>query len=100
MTDTGRREQMGSAAEELASLRGHLDCLLRKAERCKGACRDAMSHLDRAMGEDGTGKENGTCERDTWPSYDEIASLFKDISEARSKIQKLENQLREWGVIR
>lgn len=100
MTDTGRRMQIGETGEELASLRGHLACLVRKAERCQRAFRDAASQLDRAIGDEKIGDGGGSCDRETWPSYDEIVSLFKDISEARKRIHHLEDQLRGWGVIR
>lgn len=100
MTDTGRRQQMGEAVEELGELRKDLACLVTKAERCQGACRDAVSQLESAMGVEKTGNARGECERNTWPSYDEIASLFKDINDTKARIRQLEDRFREWGVIR
>ena len=100
MTDTGRRQQMGDVAEELVSLRGHLACLVKKAERSQGARRDAVKQLDSAIGDNKSGEDRSSCDRQTWPTYDEIASLFKDITEAKNRIRQLEDQFREWGVIR
>lgn len=100
MTDTGRQQQMGAAVEELGDLRKELACLVTKAEVCQGACRGAMAHLERAIGDEATGKDRGGCTADTWPSYDDIVRLHDDIKQTKGRIEQLEGRFREWGVIR
>ena len=100
MTDTTKREQIGATGEELSELRSRLLCLVTKAEKCQGACRDAVKQLERAIGDERTGKDGGECNRETWPSYDDIVSLFKEINESKARIELLEGRLRGWGVIR
>ena len=100
MTDTGKRQEIGETGEELASLRSRLLCLVAKAEICQGSCRDAANQLKRAIGDEKTGNSQGECKRETWPSYDDIVSLFNNINEAKSRIVQLEDRLRGWGVIR